>query len=424
MTPSQDGVWRSESLSPGRHVQEFVRNNENSRLSGWQWVDFEDGPYEERLKTWDTCEIYAAMYDEDGLLGGRGREIISERNSGSGKAKFEIGREFAYAMRSVSTGGKSGLMLHRIADKSTAAYQAVNLLNDFYRDMPGRQDGVDANLILTASGPADLWFERISNEPAGKGAGVNSGESSFARSEARKAITGSWRIGPYKKGTKFPQKGKLDEKTVWVFAADGTFAIKPEYDFWFTPPTIGTWKYIGDQRLEVTTKAPVRIPVDVSAAEPGSEATKISKTSHEEIGTSFIVKLAHKPNEPTEFTGFFVQNSDGNKMVWGEALHPGKSPYEMSELYSDEFLDLLGDNVSGSNTDPARKAYLERRKPEKEKEKAALAAKLAELKALSEQSQCDMGYLDSMHPGNMAFPGQVAGWPVRFKRQQEIRLEL
>jgi len=424
ITPSQDGRWGRESMSPGLQVQEYVKDPFDRVPPGWKWGEFLEADYSERKKTVETCEIYAAMFDDQGLLGGRGRHHVPESGRQKGTEYYEIGNEISYAMRTKKSGSDTEMVLNRIAAKSTKAFKQVNFLQNYYleEELPEKQDSVEANLLLTASGPADLWMERISSVPVTKGAGINTDEASWAREAVIKALTGSWEIGTYKKNAAFPQKyipgedkifkpAKPVPKPVWTFTSDGIFIVKPEYDFWFTPPIWGNWKYIGDQRIEITTKLPVKIPVSLEASRDQRVDKDESDPSEETLGTTFIVKMAQKIDKPEEFTGFFVQDETGTKILWSKQIHPGKSPYEVPELYSDAYFDLLDRKSKASG---ATQAYLAKRKADDEANNAAMAAKLAELELAKSKSPCNRskyfypGHQDNS-PGYFAFQGK---WQV------------
>jgi len=397
ITPSQDGKWDGDSLTPGRQVQKYGKDGFSNSSPKWTWQPFEDGAWQERKHTVDTCEIYAAMYDKDGLLGGRGREIFPYgEDELRTTAYYEIKRELSFAIRGDISGGRFSGVVNQIADKSSTAFKAVNYLQDYYRDqaVPANQDRVDSNLYLTASGPAEFWLEKIVDTPAGQRAGGGSGESQWAINRVEKTIAGSWQIAPYKQGTEYPQQADPAIKRIWTFTTDGIFIEKPENDFWFYPPISGTWKYIGDQRIEVTTNRPVRIPVD-------PDAPKNTAAGKSELGKKFIVKMAQKLGDPTEFTGFFVQDSTGAKAIWSKALHPGMSPYEMPQLYSDAFFELLELKSKASG---ALQANLAKRKADAQDKKAKRQAALAQLLSLKSKSPCNMERY--VGPGRTAFQGK------------------
>ena len=397
ITPSQDGKWDGDSLTPGRQVQKYGKDDFSNSSPKWTWQPFEDGAWEERKHTVDTCEIYAAMYDKDGLLGGRGREIFPYgEDELRTTAYYEIKRELSFAIRGDISGVRFSGVVNQIADKSSTAFKAVNYLQDYYRDqaVPANQDRVDSNLYLTASGPAEFWLEKIVDTPAGQRAGGGSGESQWAINRVEKTIAGSWQIAPYKQGTEYPQQADPAIKRIWTFTTDGIFIEKPENDFWFYPPISGTWKYIGDQRIEVTTNRPVRIPVD-------PDAPKNTAAGKSELGKRFIVKMAQKLGDPTEFTGFFVQDSTGAKAIWSKALHPGMSPYEMPQLYSDAFFELLELKSKASG---ALQANLAKSKADAQDKKAKRQAALAQLLSLKSKSPCNMERY--VGPGRTAFQGK------------------
>lgn len=397
ITPSQDGKWSRTSLAPGRHVQKFGKDPLGNSNPKWTWQPFEDGEWAERKHSVDTCEIYAAMYDKDGLPGGRGREIFPYGRDDRNTGYFEIGRELSFAIRGDVSGGAFKGVVNQIADKSSDEFRNVNYLQDYYRDqaVPASQDGVDSNLYLTASGPAEFWLEKISDTPVGQRADGSSSESRWIIEKVKKTIAGSWQIAPFKQGTEYPQQADPAIKKIWTFTTDGIFIEKPENDFWFNPPMSGTWKYIGDQRIEVTTNRPVRIPVD-------PEAPKDEKAGESELGKTFIVKMAQELGDPTQFTGFFVQDRrTGAKVIWSKPLHPGKSPYEMPELYSDAFFELL---ESKSKASGVTQASLAKRRADTEARKAKRQTALAQLLGLKSKSPCNMDYIEG--PGRTAFQGK------------------
>ena len=397
ITPSQDGKWSRTSLAPGRHVQKFGKDPFSNSNPKWAWQPFEDGEWAERKHSVDTCEIYAAMYDKDGLLGGRGREIFPYGRDDRNTGYFEIGRELSFAIRGDVSGGDFKGVVNQIADKSSDEFRNVNYLQDYYRDqaVPASQDGVDSNLYLTASGPAEFWLEKISGTPVGQRADGSSDESRWIIEKVKKTIAGSWQIAPFKQGTEYPQQADPAIKKIWTFTTDGIFIEKPENDFWFNPPMSGTWKYIGDQRIEVTTNRPVRIPVD-------PEAPKDEKAGESELGKTFIVKMAQELGDPTEFTGFFVQDRrTGAKVIWSKPLHPGKSPYEMPELYSDAFFELL---ESKSKASGVTQASLAKRHADAEARKAKRQTAITQLLSLKSKSPCNMDRIEG--PGRTAFQGK------------------
>jgi hypothetical protein len=395
VTPSDDGRWRNQSLSPGKNIRKNVVDriivNQDSRarpedrepdlvLKRWEWTGFESAPDDEIMKTAETCEIYAAMFDRDGLLGGAGDKLYPTDGQRQDTVFFEVGKEYAYAMRPDPTGATKGMSLHRIADKTSKSAQAVSFLQDYYitADLPEQPDGVEPNLLLTASGPADVWLEKISDEPGSGGSAINTDENLQIITKVKETIVGSWEIGPYKANAEFPQKVDPEKKRIWFFAANGTFFEQPENDFWFNPPIVGTWKYIGDQRIEVTTSRAMTVPLDVATVQAGVQKPEV-------LGTTFIVKMAQKPNDPTDFTGFYVQDSMGRKAIWSKALHPGKSPHEVPELYSEAFFALLEQLAPPTNMEAVKQV-----EAKAAANKVASAAMLEKLVLADRASPCSM----------------------------------
>lgn len=402
VTPSDDGRWRNQSLSPGKNIRKNVVDrvivNQDSRarlgdrepdlvLKRWEWTGFESAPDDEIMKTAETCEIYAAMFDRDGLLGGAGDKLYPTDGQRQDTVFFEVGKEYAYAMRPDPTGATKGMSLHRIADKTSKSAQAVSFLQDYYitADLPEQPDGVEPNLLLTASGPADVWLEKISDEPGSGGSAINTDENLQIITKVKEAIVGSWEIGPYKANAEFPQKVDPEKKRIWFFAANGTFFEQPENDFWFNPPIVGTWKYIGDQRIEVTTSWAMTVPLDVTTVQATAQKPEV-------LGTTFIVKMAQKPNDPTDFTGFYVQDSMGRKAIWSKALHPGKSPHEVPELYSEAFFALLEQLAPPTNMEAVKQV-----EAKAAANNVASAAMLEKLVLADRASPCSM---EKFYPGD------------------------